>query len=150
MAYDAFMKIEGITGPNTRDAIEVLSFSFGVSDGNADRFGGGGGRVSRPVEIDFSFVKHTDETSPALFLACATGRHLNSADLVLSQLNSDGTPVVFYKLHFTGLLVDSDQTNGSEQGDDRPLETVQIDYESVDIWSDGQRAGFNFKTNRVI
>jgi type VI protein secretion system component Hcp len=135
MAYDAFLKIDGITGPNTRSSIEVLSFSFGVTDGGDRGGGGGGGRVGRATEIDFSF-------------ACATGKILKSADLSLTQPNSDGTPTEFYKLHFTGLLVDSDQTNGSEEGDDKPLETVQMDYESVEIWSDGQRAGYNFKLNK--
>ena len=57
MAYDSFLKIEGIKGESLdskhKDEIEVLSFSWGATQPGAFGGGGGTGKVSAQ---DFSFV----------------------------------------------------------------------------------------------
>src|SRR6058998_3948725 len=74
MAYDSFLKIEGIKGESLdskhKDEIEVLSFSWGATQPGAFGGGGGTGKVSAQ---DFSFVVKIDKSSPLLFKHLATG-----------------------------------------------------------------------------
>src|SRR5437899_7190000 len=105
MAYDSFLKIEGIKGESLdskhKDEIEVLSFSWGATQPGA--FGGGGtGKVSAQ---DFSFVVKIDKSSPLLFKYLATGAHLKEAVLTLRKAGKD--QVDFLKYKFTDILISS-------------------------------------------
>ena len=151
MAYDAFLKLDGIPGENEDGSFEVLSFSFGVSDGGDLNNGGGGGRVSgKATEIDFSIVKKTDSASPKLFVASATGKQITRGELTLVPAVQEGGGAFQYKVTFTNLLVDSVRVKGSVNGDDRPLEEVNFDFQKVVIVSDDVSGGFDFRTGRAV
>ena len=88
MAFDAFLKIDGIPGESTddkhKDWIEVLSFSHGVSQrasGSAST--AGGATAERADFADFSIVKALDKASPKIFEASATGKHLKAVTVEL-------------------------------------------------------------------
>ena len=90
MAFDAFIKIEGIPGESTDDAhadwIEVLSYSCGVSQpASGSASSGGGASAERADFQDFSIVKALDKASPKLALACADGTHIGE------QKRADGS-----------------------------------------------------------
>jgi type VI secretion system secreted protein Hcp len=84
MASDIFAKIGDIKGESLdskhKDEIEVLSFSWGVSNSGAIS-GGGGGGAGKASFHDLSIVHHLDKASPLLFKACATGTHLKEATI---------------------------------------------------------------------
>ena len=86
MAFDAFLKIEGIDGESADKThpgeIEVMSFSWGVSNTGGGSTGGGGG-AGKAVLQDFHFSMATSKASPNLMLACATGRHIRAATLTV-------------------------------------------------------------------
>ena len=76
MAFDTFIKIDGIEGESTDDKhagwIEVISFDSGVSQRtSATASSAGGGSAERADFDDFSFVKQLDKASPKLAMAFA-------------------------------------------------------------------------------
>ena len=83
MASDIFAKIGDIKGESLdakhKDEIEVLSFSWGVT--NAGGHAGGGGGAGKATFQDLSIVHNIDKASPKLLEACATGTHLKEATI---------------------------------------------------------------------
>src|SRR5687768_8031550 len=86
MASDIFAKIGDIKGESGdakhKDEIEVLSFSWGVTNAGFTPGGAGGGAgAGRPTFQDLSIVHTIDKASPLLMRACATGKHLKEATI---------------------------------------------------------------------
>jgi type VI secretion system secreted protein Hcp len=131
MAFDAFLKIEGIPGESTdrlhKDWIDILSFSWGVSNTSTGGSGGGGGAGKASVH-DFSVVKYIDVASPALFEQCCTGQHVKEAAFELTNQRDQS----FYKLTFTDVLISSVSPNGTTGGR-APMEQLSFTFGQVDI-----------------
>jgi len=85
MASDIFAKIGDIKGESLddkhKDEIEVLSFSWGVTNAGISSGGGGGAGAGKATFQDLSIVHHVDKASPLLLKACATGTHLKDATI---------------------------------------------------------------------
>ena len=85
MPSDIFAKLGDIKGESLdakhKDEIEVLSFSWGVTNTVAPGGGGGGGGAGKATFHDLSFVHRIDRASPLLMKACATGTHIKEATL---------------------------------------------------------------------
>src|SRR4051794_31511408 len=85
MAVDMFMKIDDIKGESSdgshKDEIEVLSWSWGMSQSGTAQSGTGGGAGKVNVQ-DLSFTKYVDKSSPNLMKLCCTGTHFKNAKLV--------------------------------------------------------------------
>jgi type VI secretion system secreted protein Hcp len=79
MASDIFAKIGDIKGESQdskhKDEIEVLSYSWGVTNSAKIDSGGAG----KATFSDLSFLHSIDKASPNLLKACATGTHLKEA-----------------------------------------------------------------------
>ena len=84
MASDIFAKIGDIKGESPDDKhkgeIELLSWSWGVTQSGTMAHGGGGGEGKANFN-DFNFTHHIDKASPALFKMCATGEHIKEATI---------------------------------------------------------------------
>ena len=84
MATEIFAKIGDIKGESLdskhKDEIDVLSFAWGVSNPGPTSTGGGSG-VGKPTFQDLTIVHGIDNATPALLLACATGRRINEATI---------------------------------------------------------------------
>jgi type VI secretion system secreted protein Hcp len=84
MATDIFAKIGDIKGESVdtkhKDEIEVLSFSWGVSNTGGATTGGGGGSGKATFQ-DLMIVHNIDKASPRLLEACTTGVHLKDATI---------------------------------------------------------------------
>jgi type VI secretion system secreted protein Hcp len=84
MASDIFAKIGDIKGESHdakhKDEIEVLSFSWGVTNAGGVASGSGGG-AGKAAFQDLSIVHTLDKASPKLLEACATGTHLKEATI---------------------------------------------------------------------
>ena len=61
-------------------SFEVLAFSWGASNSGTLHMGGGGGSGKANFQ-DVSLTKYTDQYSPALMRAIATGQHFSKATL---------------------------------------------------------------------
>src|SRR5215831_4671794 len=117
MAFDAFLKIDGIVGETTDKThpgeIQVDSFSWGVS--NPATIGPGGGISSGRASLSsLNFLGPTSKAGPNLMLACATGKHLQSALLTCRTRGSN--PIEFLKIRLTDVLVESYQQSGGAGG----------------------------------
>ena len=85
MAVDTFLKLGDIKG-ESKDSkhggeIDVLSWSWGVSQTGTMSYGGGGGAGKANFQ-DLNFMHNVDKASPILMLKCATGEHIKEATLV--------------------------------------------------------------------
>src|SRR5687767_15603558 len=112
MAVDAFLKIEGVNATRNGE-IEVLSYSWGLSQ--TGTFGTGGGGGSGKVNMhDISITKLVDKSSPLLMKACCSGEHFKKA--ILTVRSGDGKKENFHIVKMSDCLISSYQTGGS-QGD---------------------------------
>lgn len=129
-AFDMFLKLDGIEGESADSRhpkeIEVFSFSQGIST-PPPLPGGGGGKASFS---DFNITKLVDKSTPTLYLKCAQGSHIKEALLVLRQSGASGFE--FYKIKLTDVLITSVQTSGSSGGDNRPAESISLNFARIE------------------
>jgi type VI secretion system secreted protein Hcp len=131
MAYDAFLKLDGITGESQKDQhageIDIMSFSWGAS--NSTSVGTGTGASTGKVSVsDFSIMKTTDSASPLLFQKCCDGSVIATGVVTLQkQVASTATPYLVY--NFTNVYVTSIQWSGSGGSGDSPMESVSFCFE---------------------
>jgi type VI secretion system secreted protein Hcp len=135
MASDYFLKIDGITGESQddkhKDEIDLLSFSWGVSNAAHLTTGGGAG-AGRASFQDFHFTSKVSSASPKLFLACVSGQHIKTATLTASRSTEEGRSTQFYKVNFSDILISSYQDAGSG-GDDGPEESISFAFGKIEV-----------------
>jgi len=144
MAFDAFLKIEGIEGESTDKThpreIEVSSFSWGVSNTTSIGSAGGGAGSGKAVLQNFHFGMPTSKASPVLMLACATGRPTPFATLTLRRGGFE-----FMKIKLSDCLVSSydlagDNTATSDDPNS-PLDQLSLAFATIDFLYTVQRTG---------
>lgn len=162
MAFDAFLKIDGIKGESGdskhKGEIEIYSYRLGVKQ--AVHGLGGGSGAGKPAFQDMHFVKKLDAASPALLLACACGTHIKEACFVIRK--AGGTQLEYLKVKLTDVLISSYDPGGSAQGaDDIPLEEIGLNFGKIEYayqtqGADGkalggpQIAGYDVKKNAKV
>ena len=133
MAVDMFLKLDGIAGGSTnaahKDEIEILSFSWGVSN-SAPVAATGGGGAGKALAGDASFVIRSSLAAPPLFLACATGKHIKSGIFVIENPAAQRA-FRFYQLSLTDILVSSFQSGGSNA--DVPFDSFSLAYRTLRV-----------------
>jgi type VI secretion system secreted protein Hcp len=144
MAFDAFLKIEGIDGESTDkthpNEIEIDSFSWGVTNTGSASSGGGGG-AGKAVSQDFHFAAGTTKASPNLMLACATGRHFPRATLTCRKAGGSGQ-VEFLKIKLSDCLISSYSLGGSPSGEAPvPEDQFSINFVKIDFLYTVARTG---------
>jgi type VI secretion system secreted protein Hcp len=137
MAYNAFLKIQGIDGEATQKgfekAVEIFSFSWGASNPSSmgpGATGHGSGRVSIS---DFNFMKKSEVSSAKLFNYCCEGTAIPTITAHLLKSGGKDTTVEFLKYTFSDCVITSLQWSGSSGGDDQPTESVSIAFAKVEI-----------------
>lgn len=140
MAVDMFIKIDGIAGESKDDKhkgeIDVLAWSWGMSQSGTTHLGTGGGAGKVSVQ-DLSFTKYVDKGSPLLMLSCANGKHIPNAMLVVRKAGE--TPLEYLKIKLSTVLVTSVSTGGSG-GEDRLTENVTLNFAEVRLDYHAQKA----------
>jgi type VI secretion system secreted protein Hcp len=136
MAFDAFLKIEGINGESTRKGfekhIEILSFSMGASNPVTMGSAGGGAGAGKASLSSFNCLKASDAASPGLFQACCSGKHFPKAVVKLQKSGGDSA-VDYLTYEFENVFVESVQWSGSSGGDDRPTESLSLAFGKVTV-----------------
>ena len=136
MAFDCFLKIDGLPGESTddkhKDWIEILSFSHGVSQLSSGSVSSGGGRsAERCDHQDFSIVKTLDKASPTLNLYCSDGTHIGEVKMELCRSGGDKQKYMEYKM--SDVIITSVRPGGSSQGGEAlPLEEVSFGYGKIE------------------
>jgi type VI secretion system secreted protein Hcp len=102
MASDIFAKIGDIKGESGdskhKDEIEVLSYSWGVTNSGSMAHGGGGGEGKASFH-DLSFVHKIDTASPVLFQTCASGEHIKEATITHRKAGKEQHEYMILKLN---------------------------------------------------
>lgn len=161
MAFDAFLKIEGIPGESTddkhKDWIEVLSFSNGISQpASATASSAGGATAERANFQDFTISKLLDKASPKLMLACADGTHIKEVKMEICRAGGD--KVKYMELKLSNCIVSSVSIGG---GGGEPTETTSFNFGKIEwIYTQQKRAdgsgggqvaaGWNLETNKKV
>ena len=135
MAFDAFLKVDGIPGGSGderhKEWIEVLSFNWGVTQPRTP-MGLGGGEQTTPAHQHFSIVKAVDRASTGLFKACCFAEPVKEVTLELCRATGDKQKYMSYK--FTDVIVASWRPQGSSRGDQPfPSEQVAFSYREVEL-----------------
>lgn len=129
MAVDMFMKFEGIKGESRdakhKDEIDVLSWSWGMSNAGTTHRGSGSGGGKVDVQ-DLTFVKEIDKSSAALYKHCTMGVHIPKATLTC-RLAGGEKPVDYLIIELEKVLITSIQTGGSSGGD-KTSETISANF----------------------
>lgn len=133
MAVDMFIKIKDVKGESQddkhKDEIDVLAWSWGMSNSGSTHMGGGSGAGKVNVQ-DLSFTKYIDKSSPDLMKACCNGKHFGDAVLVCRKAGEK--PVEYLTITMTDLIITSVSTGGSG-GEDRLTENVTLNFGEVKV-----------------
>jgi type VI secretion system secreted protein Hcp len=128
MAVDTFIKLDGIKGEaqdsKHKDEIDVLSWSWGLTQ-TGTMHGGGGGGAGKVNVHDLNFTKYVDKSSCDLMLRCCSGKHIPSAELTVRK--AADKPLEYLKIKLEEILVTSFQTSGSAH-DERQTENVTLNF----------------------
>ena len=134
MAFDAFIKIDGIEGESTDSKhsgwIEAtgcdMEIHQPVSETASSAGGAGAGRANFS---DFSFSKLLDKASPKLAQACAAGTHFDKIEVELCRAGTE--KVVFMKIQLTDSIISH---IGLSASGDFPTESVGLNYGKI-LWT---------------
>ena len=157
---DYFLKIDGIQGESTsqkhKGEMDILAWNWSekLLDGHTGGSGAGAGKVQVGP---FHAVAHSSIASPKLFLACASGQHIQKAVLTVArQVKGKAQDYLVWTL--SDVLVISFQT-GAEDQDALPTDAFDLDFGKIEveykpIKADGSlgasvKAGWDVKTNKA-
>ena len=132
MAADIFAKIGDIKGESLddkhKDEIEVLSWSWGVSNASTGQRGGGGA-ASKASFHDLSFTHHIDKASPGLLRGCATGQHLKEATITHRKAGKGQQEYLIVKMN--DVIITSVRNGDTDAGPH--VESVSLAFAKVDL-----------------
>ena len=158
MAVDMVMKINGIDGESKidghEDEIDVIAWSWGMSQSGSFHVGGGGGSGKVDVQ-DLSFTKWVDKSTHSLMLHCCNGKHI--PDITLVCRKAGDAAMDFLNIKMEKCIISSLSTGGSG-GEDRLTENVTLNFAEVTVEYCAQKDdgsadaantfGWNIETNK--
>ena len=149
MASDIFAKLGDIKGESLdskhKDEIEVLSYSWGVTNSGSMGFGSGGGE-GKATFHDLSFVHKIDKASPVLLKYCATGTHLKEATIVHRKAGKEQHEYLVVKLNDVIITGVTHGGSGDGHSENVSLSFAKVAFEYKPQKADGSLdAGVIFK-----
>jgi len=133
MAMDMFARIGALKGESRdkthKDKIDVLAWSWGMSNSGSAHVGGGMGAGKVNVQ-DISITKYIDKVSTDLMLACCNGKHFPDAQLIIRKAGEK--PLEYLTITLTDVLITAVSTGGSG-GEDRLTENVTLNFAKVKV-----------------
>ena len=134
MAVDMFMemgeKIKGETQDKEfkpKGGIDVLSWSWGMSQSGTTHMGSGGG-AGKATFQDLSFTKYADKATTPLMNHLALGSHIPKCTLTCRKAGEGQKHYI--EITMTECIVSSLSTGGSG-GEDRLTENVSLNFAKV-------------------
>ncbi len=135
MAFDTYLKIDGIPGESTddkhKDWVEVLSFSHGIHQpAHVTKSSAGGAGAERCEHMDFTIMKHLDKASSKLYEYCSSGKHLKS--VAVEMCRAGGDKVRYMEIKMEEVLISNVSPAGSSDGEGGfPTESVSFNYGKI-------------------
>ena len=131
MSTDTHIKFDGVDGESNhkdhKGEIEVLSWSWGIS--NASGLAGGGSGKGKGSPGEFNFLHGYDKASPVLSKKCAQGAHFPSV-VVTARKSGEGQKD-FLKVTMKEVFITSVSPSGSQGGD--IMESVAMSYGFIEF-----------------
>lgn len=134
MALDIFINMGASIKGESRDSvqgkagdIDVLAWSWGMSQSGTTHMGGGGGAGKASFQ-DLSFTKYIDSSTNALMTALAKGSHIPEVKLLVRKAGEGQKKYIMITMK--EVLVTSISTGGSG-GEDRLTENVTLNFAEV-------------------
>lgn len=136
-SVDFWLKVDGVEGESKDSkldkAFSILGWSWGEKNlGSWDsNSGGGSGKVKME---DFEFKMPFNKAAPKLFVMCASGEHIKSAELVCRK--SGGGQQEFLNIKFSDLMISSFEAVAGENGQEAnviPEVKVTINFAKIEI-----------------
>ena len=133
MAVNAYLYVDGITGPSTSKTgfIDILSFSWGASQ--TSTYGAGAsGKEAKAGRADFSnltIMKVLDKTTPLLCDHCASGNILKKVYILYDKPVGD-KQADYFRIYLGDALITSVQLSGSNEN---PTESVSFAFQAVEV-----------------
>jgi type VI secretion system secreted protein Hcp len=161
MASDIFAKLGDIKGESLdskhKDEIEVLSYSWGVTNAGSMSHGSGGGE-GKATFHDLSFVHKIDKASPVLMQACATGVHIKEATITHRKAGKEQHEYLIVKMN--DIIITGVTHSGAAGQPDTGSEMVTLSFAKVDLEYKPQNANgslgagvsfkFDLKANKTL
>ena len=133
MAVDMFLKIEGLDGESADDVhadeIDILAWSWGLSQSGTMHMGKGGGSGKVSVQ-DISITKWIDSSSHDLVRKCCNGAHFDKAILTVRKAGEN--PLEYLVITMKEIIVTSVSTGGSG-GEDQLTENVSLNFKEFEV-----------------
>jgi type VI secretion system secreted protein Hcp len=159
MAVDIFLKLGDIEGDSSDAAhageIDVLSWSWGMTQSGTMHSGSGGGAGRVDVQ-DISFTKQVDKASPNLIKSCCNGHTFPEATLTVRKAGDN--PLEYLVVELEQVIISSVSLGGS-MGEELLTENVSLNFAQFKYiytpqMDDGSgdaaiEAGYNIRTNEV-
>ncbi len=134
MAVDMFLKLAGCKGEaqdkSHKEEIDVLAWSWGMSQSGTMHTGGGGGGGKVSVQ-DITLTKYIDKSSPVLMQYCSVGKQFTDAVLTVRKAGGDNA-LEYLVLTMKDVIVTSLSTGGSG-GEDRLTENVSLNFSQYKV-----------------
>jgi type VI protein secretion system component Hcp len=142
MAFDAFLKIDGITGESQGGEIRLESFSWGVSNSSSTATGGAGS--GKPSFQDFSFAALAGKQSPQLFAAAAEGKLIGHATLTVTD-KIEPLVIRFSEVFISSYKLDEGSLLSQKCGEGAlpavqlgaPMESVSFNFAKIEFQAGG-------------
>jgi type VI secretion system secreted protein Hcp len=133
MTADIFAKIGTIQGESTdvkhKNEIDVLAWSWGVTQSGSMSYGGGVGSGKASFH-DLNFTHHIDKATPLLMKACATGTHIPDGTITVRKAGKGQQDYLIIKM--TDVLITSIAMSVAE-GAATTAENVTLQFAKVDF-----------------
>jgi type VI secretion system Hcp family effector len=120
-----------------KKALEIKSFSFGVSQAETTGSGTKGASAGKASFNEFVIEKYVDLASVPLYSACTAGAHFPAVMLAIRK--SGGSNLLYLQYAFCMVFVTNIQWHGGS-GDEGPTETVSFKFGSMGIQYIAQKA----------
>ena len=130
MAFDAYLKIDGIVGEaldsNHKDWIEITDFRYMVEQIVSSTASSAGGATAGKSNFpDFSIDKYIDKASPKLFELCASGKHIKNVVIHINR--AGGKQEKYLQIKLEEVIITS-VVGAASTHSDLPLEHVNFNY----------------------
>lgn len=154
MAFDSFLKIDGVDGESTQKGhekwVELVSFAHQLAQsGGGSKAVGGGSTGGRCDHGEFVVTKNIDKSTPKLLLHCCSGEHIK--EITVHCCRATGDKSTFYEVKMSDIIVRSVRPIAESGGSyELPSEEVSFSYAKIE-WNyteygnDGKKKG-NLKT----
>jgi len=164
MAGDIFLKLDGISGEATDDAhkdeIALLDCSLALSQQGSFGSGTTGGGTAKCSFQDIACSSYVSKASPELFLACASGKHIKSATIILRKAGGDAQ-VEYMKYELKPVIISSYSIADSTGSSENTIERYALNFEECKVTYTPQASekgtsegpvvqGWNVATNKKV